>query len=241
VVRQFVTLRFWMTIVALIALTGVVYLLTKSDPSSDSVIAAPTAQVERRIDFVAPVTSVNRSSDFELRHGRSLGQLQLVIDATRTMVVQPDTPGEITCPTLTDVAQCVVAADLLGDAVLWFALLPAEPRPSVTLPGIAHLRDDNVVQLTNGWLVKRAANVDLNCTDDVASLTEFVRRFAATSTTTFSFDSQQVVRATCTQSPETTTTSVPATPPVPVGPADVTVPGGPSSDTAPGASDSGIG
>jgi hypothetical protein len=239
-VRQFLTMRFWMTLVALLALTALVYVATRSDPRSDSVIAAQSTPAERHIDFVAPVYAFNGDAGFAMQHGRSSGHLQLVIDSTRTMVIQPDTPGEISCTKLAEIGQCVVAADLLGDAVLWFAVIPAEPRPSVTLPGIAQLRDGNVVELTNGWVLNRAATVDLNCTDDVGSLTDFVRRFATTSTTTFSFDSQQIVRTTCTQSPETTTTSVPATPPpVPVGtvgPIDTSV-----VDTGPNASDSGVG
>jgi hypothetical protein len=235
-VRQFLTVRFWMTLVALLAVTGLVYLVTRSDPRSDQVIAAPTAPTERHIDFVAQVASVNGGPGFAMQHGHTTGQLQLGIDGTRTMVVQPDTPGEITCADLTTVGKCVVAADLLGDAVLWFALIPAEPRPSVTLPGIAQLRADNMVELTNGWVLERAPTVDLNCTDDVASLTEFVRRFKTTSTATFSFDTQQIVRATCTESPETTTT-VPATPPpIPVGQPDTT-----PIDTAPNGTDPGVG
>src|SRR4051794_15047129 len=113
-------MRFWMTFVALVVLTGLVYVATRSDPKSDSVIAAPTSPTERHVDFVAPVSNVSPGADFAMQHGRSSGQLQLVIDGTRTMVVQPDTPGEITCTDLTGVGQCVVAADLLGDAVLWF-------------------------------------------------------------------------------------------------------------------------
>ncbi|MCU1504503.1 MAG: hypothetical protein JWM12_3857 [Ilumatobacteraceae bacterium] len=240
-VRQFLTMRFWMTLVALLAITGLIYVATKSDPRSDQVIAAAsTPLVERHIDFVAPVTSVNGDAGFAMQHGVTSARLQVSIDGTRTMVIQPGTPGEITCTKLAEVGQCVVAADLLGDAVLWFSLIPAEPRPSVTLPGIAELRDDNVVELTNGWVLHRATSVDLNCTDDVGSLTEFVRRFGATSTTTFSFDTQQVVRATCTHSPESTTTTVPVTaPPVPdatIAPGDTPVDG-----TAPDASASGVG
>lgn len=236
--RQFLTMRFWMTIVALLALTLLVYVATRSEPRSDQVIAAPSAPTERHIDFIAQVSSVNAGAGFAMPHGRSQGELQLVIDGTRTMVVRPDTPGEVTCTNLSEPGQCVVAADLLGDAVLWFAVIPAEPRPSVTLPGIVQLRDDNVVELSNGWLLDRASTVDLNCTDDVSSLTEFVRKYRQSSTSTFSLDTQQIVRATCTGSPETTTTSaVPATPPVPVGPVD----SNPVAETAPNATDSGIG
>ena len=231
-------MRFWMTIVALLALTGVVYVATRSDPRSDQVIAASTTPTERHIDFIAPVGAFNGGPGFAVQHGRTSGQLQLVIDGTRTMVVQPGTPGEISCVDLTEPNQCVVAADLLGDAVLWFAVIAAEPRQSVTLPGIAQLRDDNVVELTNGWVLDRAPTVDLNCIDDVASLTEFVRRFKASSTTTFNFGTQKIVRATCTQAPETTTTTLPGTAPaVPILPGDTT----PAVETAPNASNSGIG
>ena len=85
----------------------------------------------------------------------------------------------------------------------------------------------------------RAANVDLDCADDVASLTDFVRRFGPTSTTTFSFDSQQIVKTTCAQSTgTTTTTTIPVTPPT-----EVVVPAEtlPPDETVPDATDSGVG
>ncbi len=84
------------------------------------------------------------------------------------MVIQPDTPGEIECSQLAEIGQCVVLADLLGDAVLWFAIVPFEQSQNVTLPGIAKLDDQNVVELTNGWVLHRAAVVDIDCTDDVS-------------------------------------------------------------------------
>jgi hypothetical protein len=124
--------------------------------------------------------------------------------------------------------------------VLWFAIVPFEQSQSITLPGIATLDDQNVVELTNGWVLHRAAVVDLDCTDDVASLSEFVRRYGHDSTTTFDLESQQIDKTTCTQAPQSTTTStVPATPPTEPDliPGDTTG----VTDTAPGASNSGIG
>lgn len=237
--RQFITMRFWMSLLAVLALFGLVYVATRGEPDSDNVIAAENGPVERHVDFAARVYSVNGDAGFTMVRGKANGQLQLVIDGSRTMVVQPDTPGEITCTKLADIGACVVVADLLGDAVLWFALVPYEDQPSITLPGIATLQDQNIVELTNGWVLPRAASVDLDCADDVGSLTEFVRRFGPSSTTTFNLDSQRIVRATCTQAPQsTTTTTVPATPP----PQQV-VPGEtlPPDETVPDASSSGIG
>jgi hypothetical protein len=238
-VRQFITLRFWMSLLAVVALFGLVYVATRGEPHSDQVIAAADeGPVQRHVDFVSQVYSINGDPGFAMVRGKANGELQLIIDGSRTMVVQPDTPGEISCTDLAAVGQCVVVADLLGDAVLWFALVPFEQARSVTMPGIAKLDDQNMVELTNGWLVRRAASVDLDCADDVSSLTEFVRRFGPSSTTSFSLDDQQIVKSACTQAPESTTTSVvPATPPPQDGVPGETVP----PEEAPDASNSGIG
>ncbi len=237
--RQFITLRFWMSLLAVLALFGVVYVATRGEPDSDNVIAASAGPVARHVDFASQVFSITGDPGFAMVRGKSNGELQLIIDGARTMVIEPDTPGEISCVGLAEVGSCVVVADLLGDAVLWFALVPFEQQPSITLPGIAKLDDLNQVELTNGWVLPRAASVDLDCAEDVPSLTEFVRRFGTTSTTTFSLDSQQVVKTTCTQAPETTTsTVVPATPPTePVAPGETV----PADAPGPDASNSGVG
>ena len=112
-------------------------MLTRSGPSSDRVIAASDGPTKRNVDFVAQVYSFTGDPGFAMVQGKTNGELQLIIDGTRTMVIKPDTPGEISCNQLAEVGQCVVVADLLGDAVLWFALVPFEQRPSITMPGIA--------------------------------------------------------------------------------------------------------
>lgn len=232
-------MRFWMSLLAVLALFGIVYVVTRGEPDSDSVIAADDGPVERHVDFVSQVYSITGDAGFAMVRGKSNGELQLIIDGSRTMVVQPDTPGEISCPDLSGIGTCVVVADLLGDAVLWFALVPHEQTSTVTMPGIAKLDDQNVVELTNGWVVRRAASVSIDCTEDVSSLTEFVRRFGTSSTTTFSLDDQQIVKTTCTQAPQsTTTTTVPAAPPT-----ENVIPGEtlPPDETVPDASSSGIG
>ena len=155
------------------------------------------------------------------------------------MVVQPDTPGEITCTQLAEVGQCVVVADLLGDAVLWFALVPVRAAAEASpCPASPSCDDQNIVELTNGWVLRRAAGRrPATAPTTSPSLTEFVRRFGPSSTTTFSLDSQQIVKTTCTQAPEaTTTTTVPASPPAVVTPpGDTAVPGDAAPDaTRPG-------
>ena len=206
--RQFLTIRFWMTLVALGALTGLALLVTRSDgAASIAELGAPVAPAQHRIDLVALVFAFSGEAGFALKDGVTTGQLQLIIDGSRTMVIAPGTPGEISCTKLAEIGQCVVAVDLLGNAVLWFSVIPSTPGSTVTLPGIVGLLKSNQVLLANGWIVNRASLVDLNCSDDPASLTDFVRRYGARSTTTFSYDRQQVVRATCTAAPHAATTT----------------------------------
>ncbi len=225
--RQFVSFRFWLSIAAVVGLTyGLWYVLVRKDDSV-AVIGQPAqpAALEHRINLLLPVFSIAADPGFAIVNGVATGDMQLVLDATRTMVVKVGTPGEITCGRLAEINQCVVAADLLGDAVVWFSLIPNPQRASLVLPGITEVRKDNWVLLSNGWEVARNEVVERNC--DAAGLDDFVRQFGGTlSTSTFSFEQQEIVKVTCLEQPEnstttsTTTTLVP-TPLVPIGTAVV--------------------
>ena len=221
--RQFVSFRFWLAIAALIGLTyGLWYVLVRKD-NSVAVIGQPAAEatVEHRINLLLPVFSIAAEPGFAMVNGVASGDMQLTLDATRTVVVKVGTPGDITCGRLAEINQCVVAADLLGDAVVWFSLIPNPQRASLLLPGITEVRKDNWVLLSNGWEVARNEVVERNC--DAAGLDDFVRQYGGSlSTTTFSFEQQEVVKVTCLEQPEnstTTSTSTTLVPPpvVPIG------------------------
>ena len=218
--RQFFTLRYWLTLLALLGLAvGVAAFANSRDSGSDDGEVVGAADSERTIDVVAWVYAVQPPPGFAMVGGRANMDLPLIIDGTRTMIVKVGTPGEIDCPRLTELAQCTVAADLLGDGVLWFSIVPGIPGPTVELPAVAELLDGGWVRLANGWVVQHAPTVDRNCPEDTASLTEFIERFGDQATSTFNFESQQIVKVTCpdldgivttTTSPASTTTLDPA-------------------------------
>jgi len=81
------------------------------------------------------------------------------------MVVQPDTPGDVSC-TNSPSRQCVVAPTCSATPCCG-SRCSRRAAPEHHPARDAQLRDDNVVQLTNGWVLTRASTVDLNCTDDV--------------------------------------------------------------------------
>jgi hypothetical protein len=210
--RQFVSFRFWLTIVVLLGLTfGLWYVLVRKD-TTVAVIGKPAQPTvsQHRINLLQPVYSISADAGFAMIDGAANGDMQLVLDATRTMVVKAGTPGEITCSKLAEINQCIVAADLLGDGVVWFSLIPNPQKASLVLPGITEVHKNNWVLLSNGWEVARTDAVERNC--DASSLDDFVHQFGGSlSTSTFSFEQQQIIKVTCLEQPEATTTTTATT------------------------------
>lgn len=217
--RQFVSPRFWLAIAALIGLTyGLWYTLVRKDDTV-AVIGKPAqkAASEHRVNLLQPVYGIQADQGFAVVDGVTTGDMHLALDATRMMVVKAGTPGQITCAKLAEINQCVVAADLLGDAVVWFSLVPNPQRATLTLPGVTEVRKNNWVLLSNGWEVARNEVVERNC--DTSGLDDFVKQFGGSlSTSTFSFEQQEIVKVTCLEQPEatTTTSSTTSTVPIPV-------------------------
>jgi hypothetical protein len=217
--RQFVSPRFWLAIAALIGLTfGLWYLLVRKDDTVAVIGKVAQREVtEHRVNLLQPVYGIQADPGFAIVDGVATGEMHLALDATRTMVVKAGTPGQITCAKLAEINQCVVAADLLGDAVVWFSLIPNPQRATLILPGVTEVRKNNWVLLSNGWEVARNDVVERNC--DAAGLDDFVKQYGGSlSTSTFSFEQQEIVKVTCLEQPEvaTTTSSTTSTVPVPV-------------------------
>jgi hypothetical protein len=201
------TWRFFAAIGALVLLAiGVNAAFGQPDKSGEIAVVAPATFDEsgnllvRRIDLIEPVRRVERSPDFEIgEDGLSAGVLDAVIDENRVARVVPGTPGEITCSSLREPDQCVILADVLGDAVVWFALMPRGPRDTVELPPIVDLQD-GYAQFVNGWEVLYAPVIERDaetCGDDVVSFSDFLRRFGPGSTTVVDLETVRVTSVRC--------------------------------------------
>lgn len=193
--RQFFTWGFWLSVVSLLGLTFAVWSFTKSDTTV--IQAIQPLVVEREIDMIELVYVAEADPGFAIVDGRTTANLQIRIDGFRYMNIRPDTPGENRCGLLAELARCAVAADLLGDAVLWFSILPLEPRNVVNLPAATDVREGQRLRLDNGWLVRREETVKRVCADDTTSLTDFIRSHGEDSVTTFSLDTQSITTVTC--------------------------------------------
>ena len=208
--RQFVTWQFWLSLAALAALTLALVLFTRGDDTeSATLVAAPLggesvateeSKSEQPIDLIVLVYAAQAEPGFDIVDGRSTARIVIYIDGFRYMDIPAGTPGENRCAALNELARCVVAANVLGDAVLWFSFLPLEPRNLITLPGIAAIQDGGNALLTNGWVIRRAPVVERDteaCGTDTVSLSDFIERFADTSTSTYNMDEQRITKVTC--------------------------------------------
>ena len=211
--RQLLTLRFFQTLVALLALTGVAMVIAShnENPKPKVLISEPAG---RTVDFVALVQTAQLPPGFRMSGGRASADLYLVIDATRTMLVKQGTPGEIDCARIAEPSQCIVAADLLGDGVLWFSLIPGTAAgANVPLPAVVELLPGGWVRLANDWVVQHAPKVERSCVDDTSSLTNFIETYGESATSTYNVEQQRIIRVTCPRGPATTasTDSTPLT------------------------------
>lgn len=192
--RQIFSVRFFAAIGAVAGLLMLLTLVFGPRGGVEELVEADT--VPRRIDLVAEVFTALRT-DFELGpDGVTRGSMQLVLDAERTVRVTPGTHGEITCDDIDRVGRCVVLLDLLGDAVVWFALVPLGPNGTVELPAIDDLGDEFAV-LVNNWQVRYAPALDRRCPREFGSYREFRQELGDAFTSIFSIDDQRLIAVVC--------------------------------------------
>ena len=170
--------------VLLAVLAAAVFLVATRDSSSQISVN----QTLRKIDLVASVNSINVDSGWSEENGVTRGgAMRLSLDDLRVLTVQEGTltaeyGSTSACTDFIKPNACVLLADMLGDAVVWFALVPADAiagREFLTLPGLVDMQangDEGI--LRNGWVVKLATPVKRECGDVVtSSLRDFITRF----------------------------------------------------------------
>lgn len=165
--------------------------------------------VRHRIDLVANVTNINFDSGWSMQGSKTVGAARFVLDDLRVLVVAPGTnvADHDIAPGCTDYATpraCVLLADMLGEAIVWFALVPADPvapLEMLTLPGIVDMQangDEGV--FANGWVMKLATPTRRVCRDnDTSSLRDFITRFPGGSARSIvDLTTDQIIRVECT-------------------------------------------
>lgn len=157
------------------------------------------------IDLVEQVFS-SRNAFFRLdsplgEPGVASNDTELIIDGTRQVRVVAGTPGVNHCPDFGTIGACAVVADLLGEGVVWFALVPMGTGRTVDLPAIDVL-DDGLATLVNGWRVPYAPILDRRCgvgdaAEEFASYREFREVLDDEFTAIYDIDDRRLTAVEC--------------------------------------------
>lgn len=166
-----------------VLVAAIVFFATRDSSSEISV-----TQTLRTVDLVASINSINADSGWSQESGVTRGgAMRISLDDLRVLTVQEGTLASdygstSACTDFVKPNACVLLADMLGDAVVWFALVPSDAlagRELLTLPGLVDMRangDEGI--LRNGWVVKLATPVKRECGDSpTSSLRDFITRF----------------------------------------------------------------
>lgn len=170
--------------------------------------ASVTTDVRRTVDLVASVNTVTVDANWKQAGVTSGAVAQLSLDDTRVLTIPEGTlvddyDAMAKCEDFTTPNACVLLADMLGDAVIWFALVPADKvagMERLTLPGLVDMQsngDEGI--LRNGWIVKLATPVKRICEKtDTTSLRDFITQFPHdASSSTVNLTTDNVVSVAC--------------------------------------------
>lgn len=195
--QQFFTWRFWATVVVLVGI-GLTLIAVVARPDDDPSGAVASPPSEHRVDLGALVVVAEPGEGWGIVDGATVGEVQLVIDDGRTIWVAPGTPGESSCDALAQLGGCVVLVDLLGEAVVWFALVPAAVGQEVTLPPIADVLDaGREARLTNGWIVPLVDRVERRCAIESTSFRDFLARFGTDHESVYDLTVDEITALVC--------------------------------------------
>lgn len=194
--RQFLSWRYWVAVVALVAMIGVLLLATGGSSPTADVNAANS----RRVDLIARTSTIRSSGSWSIADGRSMGDATAVLSDGRVLAITDGTLGESSCLYPEALNACVMLADTLGDGVVWFALVPAPANDSneLSLAAIDELLDGvTYARLVNGWEIPLLDKVVRRCDEETRNLAAFVQRFAKRHVTIVDLEQGQVSAVQC--------------------------------------------
>jgi hypothetical protein len=203
------TATFRRKIAAVLGIVGSITIILAAVTSSGSSDTSLKV-VDNKVDLVGRVTSAVATSEWSASQGVTTGSMTVTLSSGRVINIVSGTlvgaHGEVpVCDPLAADEACVVLADMLGDAVVWFAFVQADvaaPDARTTLPGLVDMRDNgDIGVLPNGWQVPLATPVKRTCdSTPTLSLRDFIDRYEGDkSSTIVSLETQSVVEVACVE------------------------------------------
>lgn len=196
--RHFLSARFAAAVGIPIVVAFLIYtvLMNSGSPSQSA------SKVVHFVNYTASVNIVQAESGWSVVQGTSRLTARLALDDARTVFIAEGTPGEITCTDFSNPNACVLIAELLGDAVVWFALTPATSETLLTRlalpPVVDMLNGGDFAVLSNGWVIPLATPTKRSCSTPTVSLREFINKFTSNMNVSLNLSADQIDVVTCT-------------------------------------------
>jgi len=200
--RQLGSWRTWAAIGLLVVLISI-GAFTFGNRSDSSDLGNGLQPSVRRVETVASVMEIRSGESFTVIDGLTSGSATLTLDDGRVVNIAPGTPGELDCTDIATPAACVLVADMLGQAVVWFALVAANDTTSriLELPTLIDMVDGgDIGVLDNGWHVPLANGVVRTCAGQPRSptLRSFIESYSSTGIRTLlDLDRDEIVEVIC--------------------------------------------
>lgn len=206
--REILSLRFVATVLALIlSVVAVSRIAGGDDTDGGSVVdAGSSGEVEldrvRRIDLVDVVADIESengrfgTAGFTVVDGVAPLTARLILDELRAVDIVAGTPGVDNCPVSRRVGRCAVLADMLGEAVLWFSLVPVDA--GMIELGTVTAFDDEWAVLSDGFALPHADVFVRRCATEFESFTQWRRELGDDYVTVYSLAERELTDVVCT-------------------------------------------
>ena len=196
--RQILTRRFALALGLPIVLAFVWWFIAVRGGETETSIASRP----HFVSYTASVVTVQADPNWAVKDGLTTGSARLAMDDGRTIFLAEATMGEISCTDRVGPNACVLLAEMLGDAPVWFALTPAngdDPSTRLELPPITDMLNsgDDAV-LANGWVVPLATPTKRQCDTATSSLREFIDRFGENMAVSLNLATDEIDTVRCT-------------------------------------------
>ena len=196
--RQILTRRFILALGLPIVLAAVWWLIALRG-GSDAAVSGSQPHV---ISYTASVVTIQADANWAVKNGFTTGSARLAMDDGRTLFLAEAIPAEVTCTDRTTSNACVLLAEMLGDAPVWFALTPAQgddPTTRLDLPPIVDmLKNGDEAVLANGWIVPLATPTKRVCDTATSSLRDFIERFSEKMQVSLNLATDEIDTVRCT-------------------------------------------
>ena len=197
--RLFLSARLWAT-VGVLAVLGLVTFGMYAFVSGGS-SASGSSQSLHSIDLIAAVTGAQPDEGWQVDNGKTVGGITLTLDDGRIVAIVDGTPSEVTCANFTDPYACVLLADTLGTAVIWFAYVPADEKNGkqmLTLPALVDMQaGGDLGVLQNDMVIKLANGVDRTCESETSTLREFITKYSSNSISMLNLLADEITEVIC--------------------------------------------